>query len=160
MTDSQDAASSEGRTPQEGSGPLSFPEELIRFVDLVREERFWDSHEVLEDPWREAGSDFYHGLILFASAFVHAKRGNAHGIGAQLRKALPYLDAHRPFYLGVDVEELIVHARRCLAILDEREEDPPGEWKEIIPFPSPTLDPERIRGDEPELGESARKSPA
>ncbi|MCH7684351.1 MAG: DUF309 domain-containing protein [Gemmatimonadetes bacterium] len=38
-------------------------------------------------------SDFYQGLILHASAWVHWERRNAHGVRAQLNKTLA-----RPFY--------------------------------------------------------------
>ena len=31
-------------------------------VELFNQEAFWESHEVLEGPWRETGSDFYHGV--------------------------------------------------------------------------------------------------
>ena len=69
-------------------------------MELFNQEAFWESHEVLEGPWRETGSDFYHGLILYASAFVHVQRGNPHGIGAQLVKAERFLQEFRPAYLG------------------------------------------------------------
>ncbi|MFW6175509.1 MAG: DUF309 domain-containing protein, partial [Acidobacteriota bacterium] len=91
----------------------SLPEPLLAFRDLFREGRYWESHEALEGAWRESRSELYHGLILYASAFVHAARDNAHGIVAQLDKTLDALSDHPDAYLGVDVAEIREHARAC-----------------------------------------------
>ena len=61
------------------------PDPLRRFLQLYGASRFWDSHEALEEAWRRGGSDFYQGLILYASAWVHWERRNAHGVRAQLK---------------------------------------------------------------------------
>jgi len=106
---------------------------------------------VLEGPWRETGSDFYHGLILYASAFVHVQRGNPHGIRAQLAKAERFLREFRPAYLGVDVGPLLSHARVCRKLMGEHPDAPGDRWKEVIPFPKIRLRAEHLRGDEPEL---------
>ena len=140
----------------------AFPEPFLRFVTLFNAGRFWDSHEALEDAWRETGSDFYHGLILYASAFVHAGRDNPHGIVAQLDKAERALRPYPSPYLGVDVEGLLAHADRCRRRVRERErerrealeEEEPGlavPWSRTAPAPRLGLDPRDVRGDEPEL---------
>ena len=128
--------------------PLELPPELQRFLRLVEEERYWDSHEALEGPWRRSGSDFYHGLILYASAFVHAQRGNPHGVRAQLLKARPKLERYRPEYLGLDVESILSHADACIRAVDAT--GPPPDL-ERLPKPSLDLVEKAVRGDEPEL---------
>ncbi len=134
-----------------------FPQALERFVDLFNREEFWASHEVLEDDWRRLGSDFYQGLILYASAFVHAVRGNPHGIVAQLDKAEDRLSRYSPTYLGVDVKALLEHALRCRRIVAQARRLPRDDWERRIPFPRLTLRSELVRGDEPELaGVSSR----
>lgn len=133
-------------------GEIALPPELVRFAELFRAGRFWDSHEVLEDPWRATGSTFYHGLILLASAWVHVGRENAHGIDAQLRKATEALDGLPPEYLGVDVAALRRAAVRGRSAVAEHRGDPPERWIERVPPPSLALDPGNVRGDEPELG--------
>jgi hypothetical protein len=137
------------------------PEPLLAFRDLFREGRYWESHEALEDAWRESRSDLYHGLILYASAFVHAARDNAHGIVAQLDKTLDVLSDYPDAYLGVDVAAIREHARACRRRVegartdrgggapDDRAGDAP--WIERLPTPTLDLDPSRVRGDEPEL---------
>src|ERR671939_306875 len=95
----------------------SIPDALLDFVALFNRGAYWESHELLEGHWRESRSQFYHALILYASAFVHVQRGNPHGIVAQLEKAERCLAPYRPVYLGLDVTELLSHAARCRAIV-------------------------------------------
>lgn len=132
------------------SGGLPGP--LERFVALFNRGEYWASHEALEDAWRATDSGFYHGLILYASAFVHARRGTRHGILAQLGKAERALGPYRPSHLGVDVEAILEHADRCRRLVEAREEPPPGQaWADLVPFPTLSPDPSVVRGDEPEL---------
>jgi len=133
------------------------PAALVRFAELVNRGEFWESHEVLEEAWRRAGSEFYHGLILYASAFVHARRGTPHGILAQLEKAEEALAGYPAAYLGVDVRGLLAHVRetrrRVEARRSGREADRRTDWGEVVTWPALELDPGRVRGDEPELAE-------
>jgi predicted metal-dependent hydrolase len=121
------------------------------FLDLLNRGRFWDSHEALETAWRRTGSDFYHALILFASAFVHVDRGNRHGIAAQLGKAEPLLQRYRPTYLGLDIDRMIEHSATCRQLVAENPDAPPDAWGVLIPYPRLDYDPGRVRGDEVEL---------
>jgi hypothetical protein len=89
------------------------PDALCEFAALFNRGEFWESHEVLETPWRQARSGFLQGLILVASAWVHVRRGNPRGILAQLRKAERRLSPYRPAYQGVDVDALLAHAPRA-----------------------------------------------
>jgi len=119
-----------------------FPRQLEDFVARFNRGSFWESHEILEAAWRETGSDFYQGLILFASAFVHVRRANLHGVRAQLAKAVSRLGGYRPSYLGVDVDAVLDAADAARRAVDVG----------ILPVaPDLTLDPALIRGDEPEL---------
>ncbi len=127
------------------AGPQAIDPELARFLALFRHGRFWDSHEALEGAWRRNGSPFYKGLILYASAFVHADRDNAHGVQAQLRKAVEHLSPFAPAYLGFDVDAILGHARQCLASMDK------GEKGSRLPVPALEWEEARVRGDEPEL---------
>jgi predicted metal-dependent hydrolase len=119
-----------------------FPSQLEDFVARFNRGSFWESHEILEAAWRETGSDFYQGLILFASAYVHVRRANRHGVRAQLAKAVSRLGGYRPSYLGVDVDAVLDAADAARRAVDVG----------ILPVaPDLTLDPALIRGDEPEL---------
>jgi len=137
------------------SDPGRCPEPLVRFVDLVNRGEYWESHEVLEDAWRATGSEVYHGLILYASAFVHARRGTPHGIEAQLAKAEAALADRPATYLGLDLDAIREHARQTRRRVEDRRRgrtaDRDVDWTDVVEFPRLTLEPERVRGDEPEL---------
>ena len=123
------------------------PPELLHFLEVFHDGRYWESHEVLEEAWLRSRSDFYQALILYASAFVHRDRRNAHGVRAQLRKALERLERYPDRYLGVDVAGLRAHCRTVRETVGRH----PDDWPERVePFPI-AVDPAEIRGDEPEL---------
>ncbi|MEX2571956.1 MAG: DUF309 domain-containing protein [Gemmatimonadota bacterium] len=132
--------------------PVVFPPALVRFVERFNREEFWESHEVLEDAWRASRSDFYHGLILYASAFVHVQRANAHGVVAQLQKTQRTLSPYAPEYLGIDLADILERSRGIRERLEGRDGAEEG-WEADVSFPRLRLDPERIRGSEPELDE-------
>jgi predicted metal-dependent hydrolase len=117
----------------------TLPSGLEDFVDLFNKGAFWEAHEALEPEWRRTRSDFYHGLILYASAWVHHDRGNPHGIQAQLAKATPLLREHMPGYLGIDVSGILEQGRELAA-------GRPARAPLII------TDLKLFAGDEPELG--------
>ncbi len=53
-------------------------ESLSEGINLFNEERFWESHEVLEGVWRileGSEKEALHSLILTAAAFVHFQKG-------------------------------------------------------------------------------------
>jgi len=132
-----------------------FPAPLRRFVHLFNRGEFWESHEVLEGPWRQGRSAFYHGLILWASAWVHVQRDNPHGIRAQIRKAARALEGYPDAYLGIDVGSIRNRGQEVLESVnraDTEEAANPEPWVRRLTLPHLKLDPTRLRGDETELG--------
>jgi predicted metal-dependent hydrolase len=116
---------------------------LLDFIELFNRGEYWESHERLETPWRANRSGFYKGLILFASAFVHAGRGNAHGIVAQLQKAEAELEAYRPRCMGMDVEAILEHARRCRDVVAKHPVVSPDILADLIPRMKLAVEQER-----------------
>jgi hypothetical protein len=60
-------------------------------IRLIRAQEWFESHEVLEGPWREAEGEtksFLHALIHAAVSLEHLKRGNPRGSWGQWTKAL------------------------------------------------------------------------
>lgn len=127
---------------------IVYPRSFLGFIDLFNAEAFWDSHEVLEQPWRVNRSSFYQGLIIFASAFVHAQRGNPNGVRKQLVKALNYLTPYAPYYMGIDVAALLKHAQRCLKIVQQQPHLSGQELTATIPLIQLVPDEAFVRGDE------------
>jgi uncharacterized protein len=82
------------------------PPQLAEFVALYRAGRFFDAHEVLEEVWRrseEPPMRFLQGLIQWAVAFEHHRRGNAHGARVLLDRAWSRLKDSPDGYMGLDL---------------------------------------------------------
>lgn len=70
------------------------PEKLSEFIRLFNEEKYFESHEVLEELWRKSfgkKKHFYQGLIQAAVALHHEKNRNARGSQNEYRLALQKL---------------------------------------------------------------------
>ncbi|HEY8425136.1 MAG TPA: DUF309 domain-containing protein [Limnochordales bacterium] len=134
-----------------GQGPIRWPPSLVRFVELVNAGRFWHAHEALEEAWRVNKSDFYHGLIIYASAYVHAQRGNPRGVVLQMAKVPRYLSRYPAAYLGFDVAAILRDVEETRQLV-QRAGMPEGDaLRAVIRWPSLALDPARCSGAEPEL---------
>lgn len=94
-----------------GAPYTTAPEELHEFVRRFNRGDCFGAHQVLERAWLDNRSAFYKGLIIFASAFVHAQRGNRAGVVKQLGKVPGYLEPYAPCHLGLDVRRLLEQAR-------------------------------------------------
>lgn len=132
-------------------GAARLPAAFREFVRLFNERRFWDSHEVLEQPWRRNRSDFYQGLIIFASAYVHAQRGNPAGVRKQMAKVFGKLKPYRPHYLGVDVDQVLQWSADAVAFVDRHPDLRGPALADSVPYPTLTPKASFIRGDEKEL---------
>jgi len=84
-------------------------EQFEEAFGYFNQERYWESHEVLEGIWRnKSGQEkqFLQGLILVCAAFVHHQKGeDSIGRGILVR-AVPKLELHAASYNGVDVGRL------------------------------------------------------
>jgi predicted metal-dependent hydrolase len=83
---------------------------LPRGLELIREGRYFDAHEELEDEWRIAPAeerDFLQGLVHVAVAWLHAERDNRPGCERQLEKAARRLEPYAPEHRGVDVARVL-----------------------------------------------------
>lgn len=133
---------------------FDFPPEYVRFVELFNAGEYWESHEALEGLWRNNGSPFLKGLIIYASAFVHARRGNPRGVRKQLVKARRYLNPYRPKYMGLDIDRLLDRLEECLAIVCVDQPPVDDVLADAIPFDVLRLVPAYVTGDEPEISGS------
>jgi predicted metal-dependent hydrolase len=89
---------------------LSSETGLARGLELIRSDRYYDAHEVLEDEWRAAEPaerDFFQGLVHVAVAWYQAGRGNRVGCERQLEKAGRRLAPYAPTHRGLDVAALL-----------------------------------------------------
>ncbi len=113
--------------PRGAEGVPRVPEGFVLPPDetLAEAQRLLDAgmpfhaHEVLEGRWKaapEAERELWQGLAQLAVGLTHARRGNAHGAQALVRRARDRIAPYRddPPY-GVDVTGLVAWADDVLA---------------------------------------------
>jgi uncharacterized protein len=87
------------------------------------DERFWETHEVLEALWRQRSGPeklYLQGLILLCAAFVHHQKGEPSVALGVLRRAVPQLTFTSSNYHGFEVEKILESARSILRTGDFR----------------------------------------
>lgn len=83
---------------------------LDDYVRLYAARRYFDAHEALETVWRRsprAPMPFLQGLIQWAVALEHHRRGNARGARALLDRAVANLADPPPGALGLDLSSCL-----------------------------------------------------
>ena len=83
--------------------------------------RPFHAHEVLEDAWKaapDAERALWKGLAQLAVGVTHARRGNARGAAALLRRGAAAVDGfpRRPY--GIDAPGLAAAARSLAALIE------------------------------------------
>lgn len=99
-----------------GERPPGVPPEIWRAAALFGAGLFFECHEYLEDIWRATPGperSFYHGLVQAAAGCYHLEKGNLHGAGTLLGKAIAKLAPFAPEYCAVDVAAFLA-GLRCL----------------------------------------------
>jgi len=86
---------------------------------------FYEAHDVLEELWladrQGANGAFYKGLIQFAGAFVHLKRGRLRPAAALFKLARASLRNYPPFHEQLDVKEVLALIENWLERLESRD---------------------------------------
>jgi predicted metal-dependent hydrolase len=81
-----------------------------RGLEAIRDGRYFEAHEELEDAWRVASAeerDFFQGLVHVAVAWYQAGRGRPVATASQLEKAARRLEPFAPAHRGVDVAHVL-----------------------------------------------------
>lgn len=103
-------------------------EEILREgIALFNEERFWESHEVLERIWHPAEGEekeIIQGMILTAAALVHAQKDRNETALGMLRKAEQKLGIAEK-YEGINLK----HVKQRISEMLERRDPKPFEIK-------------------------------
>ena len=90
-------------------------------LELLRNRRYWDAHESLEDLWREAPYPlrlFHYALIKVAVGLLHIERRNLAAARRQLEQAATYLEPFTPTFATLDTARVLTQVRERLDILD------------------------------------------
>jgi predicted metal-dependent hydrolase len=81
-----------------------------RGLEAIRDGRYFEAHEELEEAWRAAPAeerDFFQGLVHVAVAWYQAGRGRPVATERQLEKAKRRLAPFAPAYRGIDIEAVL-----------------------------------------------------
>jgi hypothetical protein len=93
-----------------------------RGIEAIRDQRYFEAHEELEEAWRAAPADerdFFQGLVHVAVAWYQAGRGRPVATGRQLEKAARRLAPFAPNLRGVDVEGILAQIAAAQARVAE-----------------------------------------
>src|ERR1700756_2887666 len=85
-----------------------------RGLAAIREGRYFEAHEELEEAWRAAPAeerDFFQGLVHVAVAWYQAGRGRSVATERQLEKAARRLRPFAPAHRGVDVAGVLAQVK-------------------------------------------------
>ena len=102
----------------------------LGFFDLFNQQKYYESHDILEDLWLEQGKQgtnyaFYKGLIQLAGAFVHLQKGRLRPAGALLRLSKSYLSQYPQFHESVQLEAVfLMMAQWETALIDAPKVNP------------------------------------
>ena len=100
---------------EEGRTDSQIVEEGVSFFN---EERFWESHEVLEQIWKSKRGDertLLQGIILTTIAFVHHQKAKPNICISVLKRALKKLEGAKPIYRGIQISTLKEDANRIVS---------------------------------------------
>ncbi|MEO7297674.1 MAG: DUF309 domain-containing protein [Verrucomicrobiota bacterium] len=93
----------------------------LGYFELFNEGKFYESHDVLEELWlpirKEAGGDFYKGLIQLAGAFVHLQKNRLRPSAALFKLARTNLEKYPATHEQLDVANVLRLIENWLAKL-------------------------------------------
>jgi len=83
----------------------------LGYFELFNAQLFYESHDVLEELWlpirKEAGGDFYKGLIQLAGAFVHLQKNRLRPSAALFKLARTNLEKYPAMHEQLDLGNLL-----------------------------------------------------
>jgi hypothetical protein len=119
---------------------ITGPDAAALADQLLRDGRPFHAHEVLEAAWKSAGSserDLWQGLAQIAVGLTHARRGNARGAVALLRRGAQRVRAHQerpdaragPYPYGMDIPAFLAASDDLAARIEQHGLDgvPPAD---------------------------------
>jgi predicted metal-dependent hydrolase len=102
---------------------------LLHGVELFNAGEFWEAHEAWEGVWmpyrREAGADFFKGLIQIAAGCHHHRRRNRNGALIKWRSGVDHLRPWLPEAHGLLLQTLVDQIEACREALEL------ADWAEL-----------------------------
>ncbi len=114
-----------------------YPLEYYEFFVKFNEGDYYTCHDLLEEIWMtDKDNYFLKGLLQMVVAMYHYGYGNVKGARLMMTAGHRYIQKYRPFYWGVDLEEVNEFMAECLSIIpDDVERVSFEEVKGLPPLP-------------------------
>jgi len=97
-----------------------YPQEYYDFFIKFNEGDYYTCHDLLEEIWMTNRQNlFIKGLLQMTVAIYHYGYGNSKGARIMMETARDYIQAYRPRYWGIDLEEVHRFISQCLLIIPQ-----------------------------------------
>lgn len=97
----------------------------LGYFELFNAQLFYESHDVLEELWlpirKEAGGDFYKGLIQLAGAFVHLQKNRLRPSAALFKLAQTNLKKYPSRHEQLNLSQLLDVIEEWLTRLESKD---------------------------------------
>jgi predicted metal-dependent hydrolase len=93
------------------------PDGFLRGLEEFNQGQYFESHKTLEELWIAEPRDvrrLYQGILQIGVAFHHLRAGRYQPVVSLLQRGTGYLRPFAPHCMGVDIEQLLIAAGRCL----------------------------------------------
>lgn len=98
----------------------NYPIQYYEFFVSFNEGDYYTCHDLIEEMWMtDKGNLFLKGLLQMSVAIYHYEYGNVKGARLMMKAAHNYLQKYRPFYWGLNLEEVNDFIEQCLLIIPE-----------------------------------------
>lgn len=95
-----------------------YPLEYYEFFIKFNEGEYYTCHDLLEEIWLSDKENFFlKGMLQMTVALYHYEYGNVKGARMMMEAARDYIQPYRPFYWGVNLEEVNGFIEKCLATM-------------------------------------------
>jgi uncharacterized protein len=113
---------------------MEYPMEYYEFFVKFNEGDYYTCHDLLEEIWMtEKDNLFLKGLLQMSVALYHYEYGNVKGARLMMEAGHRYIQKYRPFFWGVNLEEVNDFMERCLAIIPQHIDRVPFENVQTLP---------------------------
>ncbi|MCH1625520.1 DUF309 domain-containing protein [Ferdinandcohnia quinoae] len=112
----------------------NYPMEYYEFFIKFNEGDYYTCHDLLEDIWMtDKNNLFLKGLLQMTVAIYHYEYGNVKGARLMMDAGFRYIQKYRPFYWGIDLEEVNEFIVKCISILPLDIDRVPFEEVNMLP---------------------------
>jgi len=94
------------------------PAALITSIEQFNQGGYYECHDILEELWMAESRpirDLYKGILQIGVAFYHLQHKRYRPVVTLLQRGSGYVRAFAPTCMGLDLDQLLADAGRCLS---------------------------------------------